>query len=180
MHRLRPGLPLILALVSLALLSAAVPSWAHTGAAARLSKAAAVQEAEAPPISNDPLRELTLSAAPETPGLPWTALLAALIAVALGWRRPRRALVLAVVLLLAVFAFEDGVHSVHHLGDRSQLNACAVAVATAHLTATVADGGGAVHVILPVVAVPAEVSQADLVTRFLSPVQGRAPPTAAG
>ena len=180
MSRLRPGLAVTLALVSLALLSATTPSWAHTGSAARLSDAAAAQRADAPPTSDGALRQLTLSAAPQTPGIPWPALLGALIAVVLGWRRPRRALVLAVVLLLAVFAFEDGLHSVHHLVDRSQLNKCAVAVAAAHLNATAADDGSTVDVILPVIAVLAEVSQTDPVTSFLSPVQGRAPPTLAG
>jgi hypothetical protein len=180
MRRLRPGLPLILTLVSLALLSAAAPSWAHTGSAPRLSNAAAVQGADAPPASDGALRQFKLSAAPETPGLPWPALLGALIAGTLGWRRPRRALVFAVVLLLAIFAFEDGLHSVHHLVDRAQLNKCAVAIATAHLTATAVDGGGTVDMVLPVIAVLTEVSQTDPVTRFLSPVQGRAPPTLAG
>jgi len=31
---------------------------------------------------------------------------------------PRRACVIAVVLIHALFALEDGVHSVHHLNDR--------------------------------------------------------------
>ena len=99
-------------------------------------------------------------------GAPWAAL-----AVVLGWRRPRRALVFAVVLLLAAFAFEDGLHSVHHLAERSQPTKCAVAAAAAHLTATAVDDPGTVDVILPVVAVLAEVSQPDPATSFLSPVQ---------
>ena len=57
---------------------------------------------------------------------------------------------------------------------------CAVAAAAAHLNATAADDGGTVDVILPVIAVLTEVSQSDPVTSFLSPVQGRAPPTPAG
>lgn len=179
MRRLRPGLPLILALVSLALLSAAAPSWAHTGSAARLSDAASDQEAGATPSSDGTLSQFTLRAAPETSGLPWPALLGVLIVVALGWRRPRRALALAVVLLLAVFVFEDGLHSVHHLADRSEAARCAIAVATAHLTATAVDGDGEVHEFLPVIAVLTKVSQTDPVTRFLSPVQGRAPPPTA-
>jgi hypothetical protein len=180
MRRLGPGLAVVLALVSLALLSAATPSWAHTGPAARLSDAAAAQMVDAPPAPDGVLRQLTLSAAPETLGIPWPALFGALIVIALGWRRPRRALIFAVVLLLAVFAFEDGLHSVHHLVDRSKLNKCAVAVAAAHLNATAVDEGGTVDVIVPVIAVLTEVGQTDPVTSFLSPVQGRAPPTPAG
>jgi len=176
MRRLRPGLALILALVSLALLSAAAPSWAHTGAAARLSNAAPAQSIDASSTWGDDRRPFALSAAPEVPGLPWLALLGVILAAALGWRRPRRAVVLAVVLLLAVFAFEDGLHSVHHLVDRSKLNKCAVAVATAHLNATAVDGGGVSNVILPVIAIATDTGQPDPVARFLSPVQGRAPP----
>lgn len=178
MRLLRPGLPFILALAALALLGAAAPSRAHTGSDAPLSSEAVAQEADAPPVSDGIPRQFTLSAAPQTPGISWPVLLGAFVVVALGWRRPRRALVFAVVLLLAVFAFEDGLHSVHHLVDRS--TKCAVAVAAAHLNATAADDGGTVDVILPVIAVLTEVSQTDPVTSFLSPVQGRAPPTPAG
>ena len=48
-------------------------------------------------------------------------------AVALAWRRPRRAAALALVLVLAVFAFEDGLHSVHHGLDQTQASSCPVA-----------------------------------------------------
>jgi len=177
MRLLRPGLPFILALAALALLAAA-PSWAHTGSDAPLAREAVAQHADAPPAPDGTPRQLTLSAAPETPGIPWPVLLGAFIVVALGWRRPRRALVFAVVLLLAVFAFEDGLHSVHHLVDRS--TKCAVAVAAAHLSATAADDDSTVDVVLPVIVVLTEVSQTDPVSSFLSPVQGRAPPTLAG
>ena len=180
MRRLRPGLPLILVLVSLALLSAAAPSWAHTGSAARLSDAAVAQRANTPATPDGATPPLTLSAAPQRPGMPWSVLLGGLVIVALGWRRPRRTLVFAVVLLLAVFAFEDGRHSVHHLVDKSQLNKCAVAAAAAHLNAAAADHGGTLDVVLPVIAVLTDVSQTDPVSSFLSPVQGRAPPTLAG
>ena len=46
---------------------------------------------------------------------------------------PRRALRIALVLLLAVSAVESGVHSVHHLADRQAASHCAVALATAHV-----------------------------------------------
>src|SRR4029453_12808148 len=109
------------------------------------------------------------------PCIPWPLPPGGLAIAALGWRRPRRVLVFAVVLLLALFAFEDGLHSVHHLVDRSQLNKCAVAAGAAHLDATPADDGGTVAVVLPVIAALTEVSQTAPVTSFLSPVLGRAP-----
>jgi hypothetical protein len=181
MRRLLSGLPLILAVMSLAVLGAAAPSWAHSGLAPRLSDAAAaVQKADTPAATDGASRPTSLSVAPQRPGIPWSVLLGGLAIAAMGWRRPRRVLVFAVVLLLAVFAFEDGLHSVHHLVDRSQLNKCAVAVAAAHLNATAADDGGTVDVVLPVIAALTEVSQTDPVSSFLSPVQGRAPPTLAG
>jgi hypothetical protein len=180
MRRLLSGLPLILAVVSMAVLGAAAPSWAHNGLAPRLSDAAAVQKAYAPAATDGASRPTSLSVAPQRPGIPWSVLLGGLAIAALGWRRPRRVLVFAVVLLLAVFAFEDGLHSVHHLVDRSQLNKCAVAVAAAHLNATTAADGGTVDVVLPVIAALTELSQTHPVTSFLSPVQGRAPPTLAG
>jgi hypothetical protein len=161
MRRLLSGLPLILAVVSLAVLGAATPSWAHSGLAPRLSDAAAVQKADAPVAMDGASRPTSLSAASQRPGIPWPVLLGGLAIAALGWRRPRRVLVFAVVLLLAVFAFEDGLHSVHHLVDRSQLNKCAVAVAAAHLNATAADDGATIDVVLPVIAALTEVSQTD-------------------
>jgi len=105
-------------------------------------------------------------------------LLGAFILAAIGWPRSRRALALTIVLLLALFAFEDGIHSVHHLLDRSQAK-CAVALAAAHLNATAADDGGVADVILPAPAVATEIAQPDPVALFPSPVQGRAPPIVA-
>jgi len=178
MRRLWPGLPLILVLVSLALFGVAAPSWAHTGSAAEVSDASAADTTRVVP---DQAPTPFLNVAPlRRPGIPWPVLLGGLALAALGWRRPRRVLVFAVVLLLALFAYEDGLHSVHHLVDRSQLNKCAVAAAAAHLNATAADDGGTVDVVLPAIAALTEVSQTDPVTSFLSPVQGRAPPTLAG
>jgi hypothetical protein len=178
MRRLWPGLPLILVLVSLALFGVVASSWAHTGSAAQVLDASVADTARVIP---DQATTPSLRVAPQRrPGIPWPVLLGGLAIAALGWRRPRRVIVFAVVLLLAVFAFEDGLHSVHHLVDRSQLNKCAVAVAAAHLNATAADDGGTVDVVLPVIAVLTEVSQTDPVTSFLSPAQGRAPPTPAG
>src|SRR4029450_9801964 len=130
MRRLWPGLPLILVLVSLALFGVAAPSWAHTGSAAQVSD---VSVADTTRVVSDQAPTPFLSVAPpRQPGIPWPVLLGGLALAALGWRRPRRVLVFAVVLLLALFAFEDGLHSVHHLVDRSPLNKCAAPGAAAH------------------------------------------------
>lgn len=170
------GLWLLLALVSLAPLVSPVPSWAHSGSE-WLSDEIVTQNAPLSATSNSS-SSFTLSAAPEPPGLPWPVLLGALGIVAIGWRQPRRTLALAIVLLLAVFAFQEGLHSVHHLADKSPLTKCAVALAAAHLSATSADDGGVTDVILPAPALATEIGQSDPVALFPSPVQGRAPPIA--
>jgi hypothetical protein len=170
----RAGLLLILALVSLALLASPVPSWAHSGTE-WLSDEIVTPKADAPPTSEG-LASFTLRAAPPSPGLSWPVLLGAFIIAAIGWPRPRRTLALAVVLLLALFAFEDGLHSVHHLVDKSKQAKCAVAVTAAHLSATTADDGGVADVILPAPAKATEIGQSDPIALVPSPVQGRAPP----
>jgi hypothetical protein len=119
------------------------------------------------------------SAAPAPPAIPWWDLfaVAAMIIVA---RRPRRALALAIVLMLGLFAFESGVHSVHHINDPRSGAACLVAVATLHVAGTPVDGTTSEPLILPS-------SQERLVlqqqlhfeTSPLGVHQGRAPPLAA-
>ena len=61
-----------------------------------------------------------------------------LVALAARWQ-PRRVLVLACIALLAVFAVEAGIHSVHHLGERAATT-CAIAAAAGHLTLCLDDG----------------------------------------
>jgi len=117
-----------------------------------------------------------LAAAPAMSGFPSSALATVTAAAALGWWRPRRAAALALVLLLAVFAFEDGLHSVHHGLDRALASSCPVAAAGAQLNATPVDGVAPCDVILPVVALTVEMSPSDPITRLASPEQGRAPP----
>ena len=177
MRRRRSGFLLILVLVSLALLVSPVASWAHSGTE-WLSDEVVAPRADVPPPSDSP-SSFTLRAAPPSPGLSWPLLLGAIVIAAVGWQRSRRTLALAVVLLLALFAFQDGLHSVHHLLDRSQQAKCAVAVAAAHLNATTADDGDVADVILPAPAVATEIVQPDPVALFPSPVQGRAPPIVA-
>jgi hypothetical protein len=62
------------------------------------------------------------------------AMALALVALALLPLLSRRALVIAVVLVLSVLAFESGVHSAHHLGQPDAT--CLVAAGTTHLHGT--------------------------------------------
>jgi len=136
-----------------------------------------------PPVEPVPANDLialpgwVLSAPPAEPGLPWPALAVVAAAVALAWVRPRRTIALALVLLLALFAFEDAVHSVHHGFDQAQAPSCAVAAVGAQLSATAADGTDPCEIILAIVALAAPPSAADLVTRSASPDRGRGPPS---
>ncbi len=126
--------------------------------------------------ANDSLHRVALVAATEASMVPWPALLGALGAAALVWRRPRRALTFALVLLLALFAFEDGLHSVHHGVDTSRMAGCALAAASAHLSATAVDRFVPAEVTLPALAPAPEIPQPATAARFLCPDQGRAPP----
>lgn len=149
------------------------PAWSHP------ALEVAVDVASATPAST-----LAWSSAPTLPAVPWPALLGA-AALVFAWWRPRRALALGIVMILAVLAFENGVHSVHHLNDlrhredlRSGLT-CHVAAATAHLSGTPVDVATHESLVLPSyesVVVPA---QPDVDARSLSAHQGRAPPLSA-
>jgi hypothetical protein len=52
--------------------------------------------------------------------------------------RSRRSVVAPLIALLAVFAFEAGVHSVHHLGEQDAAARCIVAAASLNFSGTVA------------------------------------------
>jgi hypothetical protein len=65
--------------------------------------------------------------------LAWIGLGLLAVALAFGGRLPRRAVAFLLALVLGIFAFEAGVHSVHHLEDGHSATArCAIASATAH------------------------------------------------
>ena len=119
-----------------------------------------------------------LSAAPTPPALPWHLFVALGLATVIVWRRPQRVLVVALALLLCVFAFENALHSVHHGLDPQQQQACTVAAASAHLAAVQVDDPGLSSVMLPVVGAADVASPSLASSRFLSPDQGRAPPSA--
>ena len=111
-------------------------------------------------------------------GLPvWAALLLALLA-GVTLVAPRRVLIVALVLVLAVIAVEEGVHSVHHLADQRAASHCAVAAASAHVQ------GAAEPLAVPAVWIPTPIatvvaSEPDRPgSRPLRPDEGRAPPSA--
>src|SRR5690349_2048715 len=56
----------------------------------------------------------------------------ALAGLALAAAAPRLTLRVALVVVLAVFAVETGVHSVHHLADQKAATHCVVSAASAH------------------------------------------------
>src|SRR5437867_10379088 len=114
---------LLFSLVVLALFSAAVPSWAHTD---RFDETSTSAVTVTPAMGEGGPPGLMPAAAPEPPELLWAAVLACLIAAALGWWRRRPAVALGLVLLLTVVAFEVGLHSVHHGADPRHAATCPV------------------------------------------------------
>jgi hypothetical protein len=91
---------------------------------------------------------------------------------------PRRVRIAALVLVLAVIAVEESVHSVHHLADQRAAAHCAVAAASAHVQgATEPDVVPAVWVPIPTGGVVG-VEPDQLGSRSLRPHEGRAPPSA--
>jgi hypothetical protein len=170
---------LLLTLAVLGMLGPSGPAWAHSpfepGTEVTSEMAPGPTVSDRRGDGND-LPGRALAAAPEMPAFPWSALPIVAAVVALGWWRPRRAAALALVLLLAVFAFEDGLHSVHHGMNKAQASSCPVAAAATHLHATPVDGVAPIDVVLPVVALAVETSPSDLIAHLASPEQGRAPP----
>lgn len=157
-------------LLTLALLAIAGPAAAHVASPAASAPIVQVPEPSGPiPI---------LTAAPAAPTLSWYLPAALALAALIAWRGPRRAVIVTLVLLLCVFAFEDALHSVHHGFDPQQREACAVAAASANLTAVQVDDPGLSSLVLPVVGQPVADPATSGPTRFLSPDQGRAPPSA--
>src|SRR5262245_8165182 len=171
---------LVASLLSAAMLVfAEAPTWAHgvAGSGPGIEGIAPDIESASPRDVDAHLPGLILMAAPLPAPVPWPALLGVLTVFALGWRRPRSDVAIALVLLLAVFAFEDGLHSVHHGFDKSQVASCPTAAVAAHLSATGVDAVLPCDVILPVVAIATEPGQPAPIARLSGPEQGRAPPS---
>src|SRR5262249_55334221 len=119
-------LSLLLAIAALALVA---PAWAHEDLA---------QESVASAVSAISVEQAGAAANPApaplpATGLPWLALAAALPAALMLWR-PRRALAVGLVLLLCLFAFEYGEHSVHHGTRDGRLSNCSIEAASAHVS----------------------------------------------
>ena len=116
------------------------------------------------------------SAMPDAPRVPWTLLVvAAGMLTGIAWR-PRTAVAVLTIAVVAVFAFEGQLHSVHHLGDRSGSH-CVTAGVSGHLSSTTVDY---VAVELRPVASSGHVtpSSPDLLpSSSPRPAQGRAPPS---
>jgi hypothetical protein len=168
---------LITALVLIACASWCGPAWAHPAIEAA-AQAPAPALAEAVPTA-------AWSSAPTPPAVPWPAILAAAAALIVAWRRPRRALALAIVLILALFAFENGVHSVHHLNEVRHLDdlrsglTCHLAAASAHLSGTPVDATTPEYLVLPSYERLVVQHQPAVDALSLSAHQGRAPPISA-
>jgi hypothetical protein len=166
---------LITVLVVAACVSWFGPAWAHPA----IETAA---QTSAPAVAAP---TATWSAAPTPPAVPWPAILAAAAALIVARRRPRRALALAIVLILALFTFENGVHSVHHLNDLRHLEdlrsgmTCHVAAATAHLSGTPVDATTPESLVLPSYERLVVQHQPAVDALSLSAHQGRAPPISA-
>jgi hypothetical protein len=159
--------------VLLALLGTAIQP--PDAAAHRVSNAVTLETPSAAPMPVLAMERLAWSAAPTPPALPWPLMLSVATLMLLGSRRPRRALAVALILVVAVFAFESGVHSVHHLGEAERGEGCALAAASQHLTGTEVDVVGLVET-LPLTR---QVATADALierVRLVGPDQVRAPP----
>ena len=159
----------LLILVAVVMLGLVVP----TGADAHVSNGT-------PAVVLAPLADLpatVLRAAPPGAGpIPLVlGLVAGLVLVAVSRRQPRRAFVLALVVLLAAFAVESGIHSVHHLGERSA-TACVLAAAAGHLTLGLQDVSSAVGALLGPTGTIADERLAVPAAPGLGRVLARAPP----
>jgi fumarate reductase subunit D len=182
MCRARTAVVLAMSLGVVAVAGAPVPAGAHTASqsAAPVAAPGSTAVVEIPRAST---RDTAPAAAPAPVGAS-SVLIAAIALGAIGLgiegmrRHPRRALVLVLGLLLAVFAFEDGLHSVHHGLDDKQYGKCAIAAASAHLSAVSVDGVLEMAAALVPSGPTAASDPASLPARLIEPHQGRAPPLA--
>lgn len=167
-----------------ALVLAASMLWGTPVSAHPTPEVRAALEAQAEPVPSA-LPSLLWSAAPTPPTVPWPIVLAVAVVSIAAWRRLRRAFALAVVLILGLLAFENGVHSVHHLNDVRHLDdlrsgaTCTVAAATAQLSGMPVDYAVETQLIPAsperlVLQQPRSFDASDLAAH-----QGRAPPVSA-
>lgn len=90
-----------------------------------------------------------------------------------------RAVALILGSILAVLAFQTGIHSAHHLGSEDDGAACAVASATGHLAWASAEAATAARVGLRPSGRAVVDDRWTLERRLLAAPPGRAPPLAA-
>jgi hypothetical protein len=109
--------------------------------------------------------------------MPWVLLAGALLVAMAAWRRGRALVGSGLVVLLAVYTFEHGLHSAHHGLDPGEAERCVIASASAHVAGTTVDPITAIDLVAP----PAETH--DLAHRVPTPsircprpAQERAPP----
>ncbi len=165
-------------LAALALVSAAGPAAAHSAKYVGNPGVAAPPTAPGPRLDAiDPIVPV-VTATPASLALPWYLPAVLALAAAAIWRRPRRVVVVVLVLVLCVFAFENALHSVHHGLDPKQQESCTIATAAVHLDGVPVDGIAPASLILPAAGQAVEAAPTLALIRFLSPDQGRAPPSA--
>jgi hypothetical protein len=159
----------------LVLLAAAVIAAAPAGAHPPAPPAAAAPSPSPLAGPAAPLDEALYDAAPPVT-MPRGVLVALAALSLLLAGRPRRAVALGLVGVVAMLAFETGVHATHHLGQPEQAARCVVAGASSNLSADVVDP---VHDLPPAAAAEARVvllAPSPVVARAVAPSAGRAPP----
>lgn len=165
----RTGATLFLALA--VVLAAPALSWGHAGPVPDSLPEARVlgNILSSPPVTDgsspSPLALTLMLVA--TLGLPWLI------------RLPRRVAILALAVVLSVFAFESALHSVHHLLDRQEAAKCQVLGASHHLSGTRAGVADMERPPLTMAGPSPTYDAHGLPTPFLRPDQGRAPPLTA-
>lgn len=136
----RPGRVAILLLAMLAVLPMISPARAHQVQPATTPTPAVAEIAD--PIGPPKPAPAPGVPAPQSPDRELSAIvLTSLLILLTVIARRRRPVALALVLIALVFAFESGVHSVHHLGSPSEAAHCAVAVATTHSPGVAGEAG---------------------------------------
>jgi hypothetical protein len=172
----RLALATLVVLEAVAILGVTAPALAHApergaaGALAPMVDVSVESAAPAVPALVDPI----VTMIPASPAEIWLPLLI-LIAFLFVTSRSRRVVAGALIGLLAVLAFEAGLHSVHHLGQQRDATRCIIESVSSNL-------GGAVGEPMILVG-PAETADLALhlesvapPQRSLRPDRGRAPP----
>ena len=169
-------------LAAATLLIPAATARAHEG----VSAVAPAPAAESPPVQDSAAPVVAIpgrsasTPAPEPSALTSWIVAGALALGGLALRRgPRRAVVVGLVLLLALFAFEDALHSVHHGFDPKQAETCTIAAASGHVSGVAVEAVVGASMILMPVGQAVEPDRSPLPLHRLASDQGRAPPALA-